>query len=440
MSARNTYSAVALTALLLAPSACGSTDDPPGDTPSAPAENDPAYSIDGFRDWYLVGNDLTPGNEELAFLVEPPDGTDYIDMWLNDEPGERLDLQDGQHYRIMDITDLPAGVHEILLAANGSDTAFARVTFNRTHPLYVIVTTDWDDADTADSALALQDDLHSEHEDLLLTHFVGPYTFTDSTVTPERREVLVDWLLNQQDTYEDEIGLHIHPYCNFVETTSVTCRHMPSTTNDNGDPTGYTVMLSSYTEAELIELFEKSDELFLANGLPKPTSFRAGGWTADTNVLKAMEATGHVADTSANNWARMEEWENQLSGVLYEWNKTQWATIDDTSQPYYPNEDDILSADAPNIGVLEVPDNGILVDYVSADEMIEIFHTNWPDGAPLLEPTQFSIGFHPSNFNLNYKTRMTNALTEVNRYRARLDRGPVVFARLSDVVQVWKRP
>lgn len=440
MPALNTYLWAALATCVIAASACGSADDPPGDKPAAPAQNDASYGIDGFRDWYLVGNDLTPGNEELAFLVVPPDGTGYIDMWLDDEPGERLDIQDGQHFRIMDITDLPAGVHEVLLAADGSDTAFARVTFNRTHPLYVIVTTDWDDADTSDAALSLQDDLHAEHEDLVLTHFVGPYTFTDPTVTPERREVLVDWLLDQEATFEDEIGLHIHPYCNFVDTTTVPCREMPSTTNDNGDPTGYTVMLSAYTEAELVELFEKSDELFVANGLPKPTSFRAGGWTADTNVLEAMEATGYVADTSANNWARMEEWENQLSGVLYEWNKTQWATIGDTSQPYYPNTDDILSADAPNIGVLEVPDNGILVDYVSADEMIEIFHANWPDGAPLLEPTQLSIGFHPSNFNLNYKTRMTNALTEVNRYRARLDRGPVVFARLSDVVQVWKQP
>ena len=440
MSVRNTYFSVPAAALAALLAGCGSTPGPSETAPAAPGQNDPAYAIDGFRQWYLIGNDLTAGDEELAFLVVPPDGVDTIDMWLDDAPGVRLDIQDGQHYRIMDITDRPPGAHQVLLAADGSDTAFAKVTFNRTHPLYVIVTTDWDDADTTDARLALQDDLHVEHEDLLLTHFVGPYTFTDPTLTPERVELLVDWLVEQRDTFGDEIGLHIHPYCNFVNSTSVPCREMPSTTNNNGDPTGYSVMLSAYTVEELTELFEASDALFMANGLNKPTSFRAGGWTADVNVLQAMEAAGYVADTSANNWARMEEWENVLSGVLYEWNKTQWASIGDTSQPYYPNVDEILSSDGPTIGVLEVPDNGILVDYVTSEEMIAIFHANWPDGAPLMQPTQFSIGFHPSNFSLSYKNRISTTLTEVNRYRARRDAGPVVFARLSDVVDVWKRP
>ena len=59
-----------------------------------------------------------------------------------------------------------------------------------------------------------------------------------------------------------------------------------------------------------------------------------------------------------------------------------WAPIGDTSQPYYPNMNDALSPTAPTLSLLEVPDNGIMVDYVSVEEMQDIFAANW-DGTPL---------------------------------------------------------
>ena len=87
-------------------------------------------------------------------------------------------------------------------------------------------------------------------------------------------------------------------------------------------------------------------------------------------MLSALAANGYVADTSANNWARMEEWDGQQNGVLYEWNSAHWSSINETSQPYYPNVDDILSDAPPTLPILEVPDNGILVDYVTGEEMV----------------------------------------------------------------------
>ena len=56
-------------------------------------------------------------------------------------------------------------------------------------------------------------------------------------ITPERRQLLVVWVTGQRDTHGDEIGLHIHPYCNFVDTTSVPCRTEPSTVYAAGDAT-----------------------------------------------------------------------------------------------------------------------------------------------------------------------------------------------------------
>lgn len=125
-------------------------------------------------------------------------------------------------------------------------------------------------------------------------------------------------------------------------------------------------------------------------------------------------------------------------GDWYSWNRENWSSIGDTSQPYYPSVDDILVTGPITIGVLEVPDNGILVDYVETSEMVEIFQANW-NGEALATPINYSIGFHPSNFNAIYKKRIGDALTHVDGFLASEDKGPVIYGRLSDMPKIWKR-
>jgi hypothetical protein len=418
--------------------ACGGGDDGDSQLPVPPAQNDPAFSVTGVRNWYLVGNDLTPGNDTVELSVTAPAGVAEVEAWI-DGDGPHALSGSGTFTGSVDIATLAAGDHELLLAADGAATAFAAFNVRRSHPYYAVVSNDWDDANNTDNSLLLQEQLHEGHPEMVMTHFVGPYTFTDSTVSNERRQLLINWVKGMRDDYGDEIGLHIHPYCNFIDTTSVTCRTEPSTVYANGDNTGYTVMCAAYTVEEFTTLLEAADQLFMDAGLGKPTSFRAGGWTADLSTLQALENAGYVADTSANNWARMEEWMGVQNGVLYDWNSTNWATIGDTSQPYYPAEDDLLGPGSPAIAVLEVPDNGILVDYVTGEEMIEIFGANW-SGGPLTEPKAYSIGYHPTNIDLNLKTRLDEALTHVDGYLASQDAGPVVYETLSNLVQVWQPP
>jgi hypothetical protein len=419
--------------------ACGGTQSGPAPSPpQAPAENDPAFTINEIHDWYLIGNALTPGDDELLVQIFAPDGTETVDMWIGSGEGIRLFAQDGQFVQRIDISTLPAGEHNILFSADGSEIAFATRTIKRSHPLYVVVTTDWDDPDNTELALTLQEELHEQHSELKLTHFVGPYTFTDPTLTTQRRTELADWVKGMRDDYGDEIGLHIHPYCNFVETAGVECLHEPSVVYSAGDETGYSVACFAYAEDDFVKLLNRSDELFVEWGLGKPTSFRAGAWTADSKVLRALGRTGYVADTSAANWARLEEWKGEQNGVLYDWNSTHWASIGDTSQPYYPHDDD--ASKPGDIPVLEVPDNGILVDYVSSTEMIEIFDKNWDGVSPLTAPVNYSIGYHPSNFNETYKKRMHLAMNHVDRFLAVHRNGPVVYETLSNMALVWPKP
>lgn len=124
---------------------------------------------------------------------------------------------------------------------------------------------------------------------------------------------------------------------------------------------------------------------------------------------------------------------------LYAWNEEHWAPIDETSQPYYPNTTDMLADAAPHLPILEVPDNGLLVDYVTGPEMIDMFRANW-DGRALTEPTSYSIGYHPVSFSETFFSRLDEALTEIDRHLATKGAGPVIYVRVSDLPRAYPRP
>jgi hypothetical protein len=391
------------------------------------------FVVAPVRAWSLVGDDLTPGHDTIELEVTAADDTQVVDAWLNDRPGVRLQRAGTSFTHTLDLRDLEPGTYEILLAADGAERAFARLEFTRTPVLYVVTSTDWDTADNPDENLERHVELHRRHPELLITHLLGPYTFTDLTLSPLRVDELVQWACGMRDTYGDEIGVHIHPYKSLVEAAYVPFRSGPTGTGPE-DPTGYGVNLSAYSEDELTAMLELTTAIFEENGLGRPTSFRAGAWNADIDTMRALANAGFLVDTSALNVARLEEWQGQ---PLHDWVSTNWAPIDDRSQPYYPNQGDVLSSAAPHVPVLQVPDNGVLVDYVSGAEMIEVFRNNWAGGA-LDEPRVVSIGWHPPNFGERYMQRIDEALTEFDRHLASRDAGPVVYARLSDMVRVWK--
>lgn len=423
--------------------ACGEDGiGPPRQTPpAAPAANDGRFAIEGVHLWYLIGNALTPGQDTISIAVTAPAEVEVVDVWVAGGAGQRLTADPGgQRFTgELAIAALGPGEHDILIAADGAATAAARVVFNRTHPLYFILSTDWDFPEPGQGALDYHDRIRTDHPTVKYTHFIGPYSFTAPAVTvpDERKAELAAWAIARRDQYGDEIGLHIHPYCHFVTTAGLTCNTTDSTVYAS-DPSGYTIRVEAYGQTGFETLLTRADEIFAERGLGKPVTFRAGGWTASTDTLKALAARGFVADTSANNWARMEEW--QGNGTLYTWNMANWSMIGDTSQPYYPNVTDKQSGAAPTIPILEVPDNAIMVDYVTTAEMIEIFGKNWP-GPGLTEPRTFMMGFHPSqNMSSDEYRRIDGILDHADLYQASLHAGPVVYAVLKDMATVWPRP
>ncbi len=414
---------------------CGDNPPPRTEKPAAPAENDSAYTVDGVKEWWIVPNAATTDPELMTILVTVPGGTDFVDAWVGDVPVKRLFEQSNGQYGVqVSLAGLPPGTHQVLLAANGSTEAFASMPFKRTAPYYVLVTTDWDFADPGNPANVYQDRMHRDHSELRLTHFVGPYTFTDPMVTEARRTELVTWLQKQRDEHDDEIGLHIHPYCNFVEAAGITCITDQSTVYAT-DLTGYTIKLGAYGRTRFGTLLEHAKTIFAQRGLGTPKTFRAGGWTATLETVAALADKGFTADTSALNWKRIEEWSGK---ELYRWNMENWNPIGDTSQPYYPSDTNVLATGATTLPILEVPDNGVMIDYVTLPEMNGLFDANW-DGQPLEIPRTLMMGFHPATpgFSEGEYLRVDGFLKYADLRLGTRHLGPVVYVTLADVVAAY---
>jgi hypothetical protein len=412
----------------------GSYPDPKPNRPNAPTTNDPAFASHGLESWYLIGDGATPAENQLTAIITAPSGTDFVDMYIPGLAPTRLTEQDDGFAVDMSIASLPVGAHEVLFSANGSDDAFAKVTLNRSAAYYVLVSTDYDFSDPGNLALSYMDRMHMDHPGVVMTHFWAPYTYTDPMVSEARRGELDTWIKMQRDVNKDEIGLHIHPYCHFVEAAGQTCITDQSTVYTS-DATGYTIKLSAYQRSPMGALLQHANTMFNQRGLGTPRTFRAGGWTADLNTLLALADNGYIADTSALNWVHIEEW---LGKELYTWNMTHWGPINDTSQPYYPSTTDaLISSPGANIAMLEVPDNGVMIDYVSTPQMTAIFDANW-DGAPLPAAKTLMMGFHPSpSFSDGEHRRVDDFLKLADLHLASKDLGPVVYISLLDVTKAF---
>lgn len=433
-------------ALLLAPLAllgCG-TDVPPlrATPPAPPGGDEPNFQINA-RTWLMAGDGLTPRdatwNVTVSWVGSPDGAPRVVDLWIDQGPGVRLQAASGTSFQ----GALPApalGEHTVLFGADGQASAFAARPLRVSAALYAVVSTDWDNSDNLDTYLHNIETLRMHHPGLLLTQFFGPYALTDPMVTPERKQVNLEWAQRQRAA-GDEMGVHIHPWCVFVQTvklggTPISCRTQPSTVYPNGDTTGYTVIFASYSLEEQTALLSGAADLLEQNGLGRPTSFRAGGWTAQLSTIDACARAGYTVESSAfppetiqTAWRGYE---------LARWTLANWGGISAVSQPYYPSQSNLLgSQPPPDFPVLEVPDNGCLVDYMTGPQMIDVLHMNFPDGKPLDAPRVFQIGLHPPDFNAGYLARMEQALSEVDQHLLDADAGPIRYQTLSELKKVW---
>lgn len=266
-------------------------------------------------------------------------------------------------------------VSNFLIAIFLGHTAIAAPT------IHLKVSVDWEGESLSDANIGAMREFRRKFPNLKLIHFLNPANFTKPKVNLKKARAKVKSVIKPGDT----IGLHLHGWKSVIEGAGVTYRYdqtvsgMPAKMNCILD-CGEDVPISAYTEAEVRRILKYSVKVLSDQGFAKVTIFRAGAWMGAPHVLSALAAEGIFIDSSA---VPLELVRDGLSGMpgLLELEKF-WPNITPLSQDYV-----IYTSNGP---ILETPNNGAMIDYMTEPKMVELFEKMAEvDGESTLH-----LGFH----------------------------------------------
>jgi hypothetical protein len=189
-------------------------------------------------------------------------------------------------------------------------------------------------------------------------------------------------------------------------------------------PAGYDVLTTaySYDEIKIILTYAKQD--LEKNGLGTPKSYRAGGWFANLDTLRALADSGFLVDSSGRTEYKLGN--NNMSG--------NWS-LKSTSQPYFPSSVNQNSdVPPPNLPILEIPNNGADDYSFSSAEMIERFNDNYSGGV-IEKAIVVTYLSHPQWFDEKRQKTMADVFAFIDSYSYDKDLGPVIYSTLISVYQ-----
>jgi hypothetical protein len=269
------------------------------------------------------------------------------------------------------------------------DPQSADEELRRKAKLQLVVTVDWEGRDLRDDNLRAMQDLHTRFPQVKIVHFLNAGYYTKQLA--DRADVTAR--INRAIAPGDEKALHIHGWKRLFEASGVVFRGTPTFWGTTIDPRsreciedcGHEVPISLYTTDELRKVVRFSLDTLERNGLGRAKSFRCGGWMAKPTVRDAIAAEGLKYEHSAVPVAFLKP--KLGDRPLFDWLSELWVGTTTLSQPVL-----LPTATTP---LIEVPDNGALADYASAQQMVDVFHEN---KAAFLRDRRknvvVSIGFH----------------------------------------------
>lgn len=291
----------------------------------------------------------------------------------------------------------------------------------------LLVTVDWEGRDLAEENLAAMEKLRAEFPAVKIVHFLNAAYFTKpSAVAADVRGAIQRTLLR-----EDELGLHIHGWKRLFEASGVTFRFAPTFWGRSVDPNGpdcavdcgHDVPINLYTAEELEKVVTFSVDTLEANGFGRARSFRCGGWVASQSVRDGIAAGGIRWDHSEVPTTFLVE--EIGSAPLYRTLQGIWPDTTALAEPH------VLDVASGTLG--EIPDNGALADYVTPDEMLQVFEANKAKFlADRTKNVVVSIGFHQETA-ARYVPRVAEALRRIHE-EAERERLPLDSVTSDDLV------
>lgn len=309
-------------------------------------------------------------------------------------------------------------------------------------PVIVTISVDWEGRHLRDENLTAMAKFRERFR-VPLTHFICPAYFTRGADAGAAERVLGQVLPG------DEVGLHIHGWDSLLIASKV-----PLLVNANaynycsaqGDfqalwvrygvnqyDTGQGLALGAFPSDVVTRLITMSVALLVENALGGSIQgFRAGGWMAPDAVLAAVAASGLTYDSSATDAQVFAVEGIQSPKVpLYRWVADIWGATPQTTpllanactQAQVPGG--VGSATQPyklttaSGSLIELPDNGVLADYVDVAHMVGMIRAALRSGAE--DPQFVHIGFHQESACISFDTwtqtvlRTTDNLAKIAR-------------------------
>lgn len=296
--------------------------------------------------------------------------------------------------------------------------------------LQLFLSVDWEGVELAPSEISKMERFRKRYPEIPITHYLNAAYYTKpgarpSQLTQQIRRTLLDI---------DELGLHIHGWKALFEASGVRYRNRPvffgKVMVDKVGDEGHNIDIGAYTTAELRKVIAFSIDTLEKQGFGRAKSFRSGGWMSRPSVIEALTAEGIERDASdvATRHFIDDSWYNT---PLYRWlSRELWPNTHFASQPYYMK--------TKNGPLLQIPDNGALADYVTGEEMLEVYKAclAFKKKHPK-EHVTMSFGFHTETA-VRYLDRVSRGI-ELITAQAKRD-GMVVRARTSAQLKVSAKP
>jgi hypothetical protein len=383
------------------------------------------------KKWFLLGKFPKEKQSLQAVLNQDAEltcnaGSVRVEMLVDNKVKQTESLQAslGQNFAIETGNLKPAAYQ---LKARLSDVSggvrLLEKTFYVSHPVLVAWTLDWEGYNFSDEYLDMISKLSNRHQKVPITHFFNPRYFASPYVSSARGKEFLAWIKKRVTSHEDYIGLHLHMFFEMVELAGVKPKKEPTWASRG---TGSDVPLTTYNLEDQRKIIRHGLDILKAQGLNSIDAFRAGGWYVNTDTLTVLEELGFKIESSGRTSYSLG---NGLPGP---WNLTV------TQPPYYPcrNSQNFACDGTAAFKVMEVPNNGIESYRYSQAELISRFNQNYKGNAAknAIAITYLS---HPEWFSID-NPKMAALFKHIDQYDYYADNGPVIYANLKQIYNLWK--
>jgi hypothetical protein len=290
-------------------------------------------------------------------------------------------------------------------------------------PVWIMWSLDWEGFSVPYAHMDHIERIRQNSPSLKITHMLNPRAWNSGAVSKANADAQINFVKDKKNKYGDEIALHLHMFKDMVGKAGVT--PIPEAGWAHRED-GYDMPFTKYSYEESRKIFHWAVNEFPKKGLPKPKIFRAGGWFADLETLRAARDEGIIIDTSGRNAYNTIAFGGRSNILTGPW------SLQNTTQPYWlsrSNQNRVATSTGDRL-IYEIPTNGGDSWAFSAQTMIDRFKENY--GPDILEQARaVTYLSHPEFFNKE-GPKIEETIRYINYYSNNADSGPVVYITLEE--------